>query len=153
MTTTKAASYLTTYMKIDSRTPTIHQVVGLVSELLIDHHKNIKGSPAAIIFAALVARISWSTLGRVERGLSHPRRSSTLEGHCRNAIPTRAANPCTSVPTPNTPRTECLREDDDEGQKVSSVKEQSIFPSPFPLFLLPGRHSTQHPLRNLLISD
>ena len=78
MTTTKAASYLTTYMKIHSRTPIIHQVVGLVSELLIDHHKNIKGSPAAIILAALVARISSSKLGRVERGLSHPRRLSTL---------------------------------------------------------------------------
>ena len=47
-------------------------------ELLIDHHKNIKGSPAAIILAALVARIRSSKLGRVERGLSHPRRLSTL---------------------------------------------------------------------------
>lgn len=78
MTTTKAASYLTTYMKIHSRTPIIHQVIGLVSELLIDHHKNIKGAPAAIILAALVARISSSKLGGVERGLSHPRRLSTL---------------------------------------------------------------------------
>ena len=78
MTTTKAASYLTTYMKTDSRTPIIHQAVGLVSGLLIDHHKNIKDSPAAIIHAALFARISSSELRRVERGLSHPRRLSTL---------------------------------------------------------------------------
>ena len=78
MTTTKAASYLTTYMKIHSRTPIIHQVIGLVSELLIDHHKKIKGSPTAIILAALVARITSSGLGRMEHGLSHPRRLSTL---------------------------------------------------------------------------
>ena len=78
MTTTKAASYLTTYMKTHSRTPIIHQVVGLVSGLLIDHHKSIKDSPAAIILAALVARISSSALRRVKRGLSHPWRLSML---------------------------------------------------------------------------